>query len=112
VNVETARAEVLDAYEGDHFRGNEASAGQHRTIWQPALGGSNALLLDSNASGSASTRLPIYADTDSVWFTLNASWTGSACARDGTLYNSATFRFGRTSLEVLHDLHHEATFTT
>jgi len=111
-NVETALAEVLDAYEGDHFRGNEASAGQHRTIRQPALGGSKALLFDSNASGSASTRFRIYADTDSVWFTLNASWNGSAWARDSTLYNAAAFRFGRNSLEFLHDFNNEPTFTT
>jgi len=112
VNVETALAEILDALEGDHFRGNEANAGQHRTIRQPALGGSKALLLDSNASGSASTRLRIYADTDSLWFTLNASWNGSAWARDSTLYNSAAFRFGRNSLQFLHDFNNEATFTT
>jgi hypothetical protein len=111
-NVETALAEILDALEGDHFRGNEANAGQHRTIRQPALGGSKALLLDSNASGSASTHLRIYADTDSVWFTLNASWNGSAWARDSTLYNSAAFRFGRNSLQFLHDFNNEATFTT
>jgi hypothetical protein len=81
-NVEAALAEILDAVEGDHFRGNEANAGQHRTIRQPALGGSMALILDSNASGSASTHLRIYADTDSVWFTLNASWNGGAWVRD------------------------------
>jgi hypothetical protein len=111
-NVETALAEILAALEGDHFRGNEANAGQHRTIRQPALGGSKALLLDSNASGSASTHLRIYADTDSVWFTLNASWNGSAWERDSPLYNSAAFRFGRNSLQFLHDFNNEATFTT
>jgi len=110
-NVEAALAEILDAVEGDHFRGNEANAGQHRTIRQPALGGSMALILDSNASGSASTHLRIYADTDSVWFTLNASWNGSAWVRDSTLYNSAAFRFGRNSLAFLHDFNNEASFT-
>jgi hypothetical protein len=111
-DVEAALAEVVDAFEDDHYRSNETNAGQHRTIHQPALGGSKALLLDSNASGAAATHLRIYADTDSVWFTLNASWNGSAWARDSTLYNSAAFRFGRNSLEFLHDFNNEATFTT
>jgi ribosomal protein L30E len=75
-NVEAALAEILDAVEGDHFKGNEANAGQHRTIRIPSLGGTKALILDSNASGTASTRLRIYADTGSIWFTLNASWDG------------------------------------
>ena len=112
VNVETSLAEILDAVEGDHFRGNEANPGQHRTIRQPALGGSKALILDSNASGTAPTHLRIYADSDSVWFTLNASWNGAGWTRDSTLYNSAAFRFGRNSLEFLHDFNNEATFTT
>ena len=112
VNVETSLAEIVDALEGDHFRGNEASPGQHRTIRQPALGGSKALILDSNASGTAPTHLRIYADSDSVWFTLNASWNGAGWTRDSTLYNSAAFRFGRNSLEFLHDFNNEATFTT
>lgn len=112
VNVETAFAEVLDALEADHFRGNEANGGQHRTIRQPALGGSKALILDSNASGADSTRFRIYADTDSVWFTINASWNGSGWTRDSTSYNSAAIRFGRNSLEFLHDFNNEAMFTT
>lgn len=111
-NVETSLAEVLDALEGDHFRGNESGAGQHRTIRQPALGGSKALILDSNASGQVPTRLRIYADSDSLWFTLNASWDGSAWARDSTSYFSGGFRMSRSEIEFLHENSFAATFTT
>ena len=45
--------DILDAFEDDHFKGNEANAGQHRAIRQPPLGGTKALILDSNASGAA-----------------------------------------------------------
>ncbi len=83
-NVEAALAEVLDAFEGDHFKGNEANAGQHRSIRIPPLGGTKALILDSNAAGTAATRLRIYADTDQVWFTFNASWDGAQWVRDAS----------------------------
>ena len=69
-DVEAALAELADALEGDHFRGNEANAGQHRAIRQPNLGGTKALLWDSLGNGGVGTRLRVYADTDSVWLTL------------------------------------------
>ena len=112
VNVETSLAEILDANEVDHFRGNEATPGQHRTIHQPALGGSKALILDTQASGAVGTHLRIYADTDSIWFTLNASWNGSAWARDNAGYFCGGFRFSRTDIEFLHENSFAATFTT
>ena len=111
-NVEAALAEILDAFEGDHFKGNEANAGQHRTIRIPPLGGSKALVLDSNAAGTAATRLRIYADSDSVWLTLNASWNGSAWARDSSSTFCACIRFARYAIEFLHDDSFTATFTT
>ena len=70
MNVETALAEVLDAYEGDHFRGNEASPGQHKAIRQPNLGGTKALLWDSRGNGEIGARLRVYADSENIWFTL------------------------------------------
>jgi len=109
-NVEAALAEVLDAFEADHFKGNEANAAQHRTIRQPALGGSKALILDSNASGAAATHLRIYADAEAVWFTLNASWTGTSWARDSTSYNSSAIRLSRNEFELLHDFNNESSF--
>jgi hypothetical protein len=112
VNVETSLAEIVDALEGDHFRGNESNPGQHRTIRQPPLGGSKALILDSNAAGTAATRLRIYADTDSVWLTLNASWNGSAWARDASSTFCGGIRFARYAVEFLHEDSFAATFTT
>jgi hypothetical protein len=112
-NVEAALAEILDAVEGDHFRGNEANAGQHRSIRQPPLGGTKALILDSNASGSAATHLRIYADTgSSVWFTLNASWDGAQWVRDAGGTFCGAFRFARNEIEFLHEDSFAATFTT
>jgi hypothetical protein len=111
-NVETALAEILDAVEGDHFRGNEANAGQHRSIRQPPLGGTKALILDSNASGSAATHLRIYADGSSVWFTLNASWDGAQWVRDAGGTFCGAFRFARNEIEFLHEDSFAATFTT
>jgi hypothetical protein len=111
-NVETALAEILDAVEGDHFRGNESNAGQHRSIRQPPLGGTKALILDSNASGSAATHLRIYADGSSIWFTLNASWDGAQWVRDAGGTFCGAFRFARNEIEFLHEDSFAATFTT
>ncbi|WP_342379418.1 hypothetical protein NVS55_08140 [Myxococcus stipitatus] len=111
-NVETALAEVLDAYEGDHFRGNEANPGQHRTIRQPNLGGTKALLWDAQGNGGIGARLRVYADSDNIWFTLNASWNGSAWARDSTSYFAGGFRFSRLDFEFMHEDSFAATFTT
>jgi hypothetical protein len=111
-NVETALTEILDAYEGDHFRGNESNPGQHRAIRQPNLGGTKALLWDSLGNGSVATRLRVYADSDSIWFTLNASWNGSAWARDDTGYYSGGFRTSRLEFELFHETTFAATFTT
>jgi len=111
-NVETALAEILDAFEDDHYRGNEGNAGQHRTIRQPNLGTGKVLLWDAVGVGSVGTRLRIYVDSDSVWFTLNASWNGSAWARDGTGFFCGGFRFSRTDFEFLHEDSFAATFTS
>ena len=111
-NVEAALAEILDAVEGDHFRGNEANAGQHRAIRQPPLGGTKALIRDSNASGAAATHLRIYADGSSVWFTLNASWDGAQWVRDSGGTFCGAFRFARNEIEFLHEDSFAATFTT
>ena len=112
VNVETALAEVADTFELEHFRGNEATPGQHRSITQPTLGIGRVLLLDSAGSGQAATRFRIYADSDSVWFTLNASWNGLNWARDSTGSNAAALRFSRNEFELLHSFNGAATFST
>ena len=111
-NVEAALAEVLDAFEGDHFKGNEANAGQHRSIRIPPLGGTKALILDSNAAGTAATRLRIYADTDQVWFTFNASWDGAQWVRDASGTYCGGFRLARYFVEFIHEDSFAATFTT
>ncbi|MCZ2110357.1 MAG: hypothetical protein LC118_12450 [Dehalococcoidia bacterium] len=112
VNVETSLAEILDAFEGDHFKGNEANAGQHRTIRVPPLGGTKALILDSDAAGSIGTRLRVYADTDTIWFVLNASWNGAAWARDNAGWYCGGFRFSRSDFAFLYEDTFAATFTT
>ncbi|WP_375757357.1 hypothetical protein [Corallococcus exercitus] len=111
-NVEAALAEVSDAFEADHFRGNETNSGQHRTIRQPNFGGSRALLWDALGVGAPGTRLRVYSDSDFVWFTLNAAWNGSAWARDTTSVSSGGFRFSRDEIEFLHENGLAATFTS
>ena len=75
------------------------------------LGGTKALILDSNASGAASTHLRIYAD-GSIWFTLNASWDGTQWVRDAGGTFCGAFRFARNEIEFLHEDSFAATFTT
>lgn len=111
-NVEAALTEILDAFEDDHFRGNEANAGQHRSIHIPPLGGTKALILDANASGVATTRLRVYSDGSAIWFTLNASWDGTQWVRDASGTYCGAFRFARNEIEFLHEDSFAATFTT
>jgi hypothetical protein len=112
-NVEDALAEVADAFEADHFRGDEPDAGQHRAIHQPALGvpSDRVLLWDSVGVGSPRGRLRVYADYDDVWFVQNASWNGTAWARDSVSNFAGGFRFSRAAFVLLHDNTFTATFT-
>jgi hypothetical protein len=110
-NVEAALTEALDAIGEGHFRGNEANAGQHRSILQPALGGTKALILDSNASGQSASHLRIYADESSIWLTLNAWWKSSQWVRDDAGLHSVAIRFARTGVELLCESSSAASFT-
>jgi hypothetical protein len=109
-NVETALAEAVDALEVDHFRGNESNAGQHRTIHQPNLGGSKALLWDSLGNGGTGAHFRVYADSYSIWFTVNASWNGSAWTRDNTGWDSGGFRFSGWEFEIVYQSAASGTF--
>ncbi|MBK7537581.1 MAG: hypothetical protein IPI49_19855 [Myxococcales bacterium] len=100
--VEAALAEILDAFKGGHFRGNETDAGLHRSLRQPALGGSKALVLDSAASGDNASRFRIYADASSIWFTVNAAWVDPSWRRDASVIASAAIRLSAIDLEFLH----------
>ncbi|ADO70293.1 hypothetical protein [Stigmatella aurantiaca] len=110
--VEAALAEGLGAFSGGHFRSNEAASGQHKAILQPVLGAGRVLLLDSQGAGGVAARLRLYADSDSVWFTVNAAWNGSAWARDTTGAAAGGFRLSRNEAEFLHDASLTATFST
>jgi len=110
-NVETALAEIVDAFEADHYRGNETSAGQHRAIHQPDFGSGRVLLWEARGNGSLSGRLRVYADSDTVWFTINAAWNGSAWERDSTSYFSGGMRFSRENFVLFHENTFAATFT-
>ena len=100
LNVEGALAEVLSALGADHLRGNEANPGQHKTIRQPPMDGTKALLWDAQGLGTSGGRFRVYADGDSVWFTMNAEWTGSGWARDADI-GAAGFRFSTYDFEFL-----------
>lgn len=111
-NVEAALAEIIDAFEDEHYRGNETNAGMHRAIYQPNFGGVRTLLWDAEGNGGVSTHLRVYADLSSIWFTLNAAWNGSAWARDTTAGYAGGFRFSRNEFEIFHDNSMAATFST
>ncbi len=111
VNVETALAEIIDAFEGDHYRGNETNAGQHRPLRQPNFGSGRVLLWDAVGVGSTASRFRVHADNDSIWFTVNAFWNGSAWQRDLAGNYAGGFRFSRTTFEMFHDNSFSPTFT-
>ena len=111
-DVEGALAEMVSAFAADHQRGNETNPGLHKTIRQPNLGGSKALLWDSLGTGGASARFRVYADTSSIWFTMNASWTGSAWTRDSTTSSAGGFRFSSVDFETFYQPSGSGTFTT
>lgn len=102
-DVEKAIAEVVDAYSKDHFRANEATAGQHRTIHQPKISGLFALLWDSAGNGGPAAHFRVYADADLIWFTVNAAWNGTAWQRDSVEATSGGFRFSRDDFAFFHD---------
>jgi hypothetical protein len=109
-NVETALAEILDAFEDDHYRGNESNAGQHKVIHQPDFGSGRVLLWDAVGVGSTASHFRVHVDNDSVWFTVNAFWNGSAWERDLAGNFAGGFRFSRTAFEMFHDNSFTATF--
>ncbi|MCZ2126613.1 MAG: hypothetical protein LC099_02435 [Anaerolineales bacterium] len=111
IHVEGALAELASAFSGDHFRINEANSGQHKTIRQPVQSGTKALLWDARGTGGAAGRFRVIADTDSIWLTMNASWNGSAWARDNTAYYSGALRLSRLEFELLQDSNNTQTFT-
>lgn len=112
-NVESALAEILDAFEDDHFRGNEGNAGYHRVIRQPDLGSGMVLLWDSRGAGGGHGRLRVYADLGTIWFILNAAYDNDAdvWVKDQTSSYSGGFKFSRNEFELMHDHGFNATFT-
>jgi hypothetical protein len=110
-DVEKAIAEAVEAHASGHFRGNEAAAGQHRTIRQPKIDGLLALLWDSMGNGGPGAHFRVYADADLIWFTVNAAWNGTAWARDSVEHTSGGFRFSRDDFAVFHERSLAPTFT-
>lgn len=102
-DVGAALFEIVSALGVGHFRGNQTNRGQHRAIVQPNLGGTKALLWDSLGNGGPSARLRVYAEVDSIWFTVNAAWGANAWVKDTTAYFAGGFRFSRNDFEILQD---------
>src|SRR5262249_30990075 len=110
VNVEASLQEIADAFKANHFRLKDTNPGQHQTIQQPTLpnSGGLALILDSNAAGVLGARFRVYADTSAtVWFTLNASWTGGVgWTPDSTTLPVSGFRISLNDFVLFN---HDAT---
>jgi hypothetical protein len=111
-NVEAALAETLTAFESQHYRDNQFNGGNHRTIRQPDLGSGRVLLFYSAGTGGQSARFRIFADSDDIWFTMNADWDNSNNRWDkDSPGQSGGFRFGRNTFETLYDNAGSTTFT-
>ncbi|ACY13472.1 hypothetical protein [Haliangium ochraceum] len=112
-NGDRAALDALSAvYAGDHVAAGEPDAGQHRTIRQPVLAGTKALLWDAAGVGGASAHLRVYADDASVWFTVNAAWDGGQWVRDTTTAFAGGFRFSRGEFALLNERGTSPTFAT
>ncbi|MDJ0766542.1 MAG: hypothetical protein QNJ97_26445 [Myxococcota bacterium] len=103
INVEGALAEILGALRDGHYLGNENNAGNHRVIEQPTLGGFRPLLWDSRGVDTRA-RFRVHADSQSIWFTVNAFWNGGAWEKDNASTYAGEFRFSRYTFEFVH--HH------
>lgn len=103
-HVEDALQEILEAFEAGHYRSNQFNGGRHRAIRQPDLGSGRVLCLHSLGSGGVSAQFRIYADSSSIWFTMNAEWkeSNSLWEKDSP-GQSGGFRFGRNAFEFLFD---------
>jgi len=111
-NVEDALAEMMSGFRVDHYQTSATEGGQHKAIHQPNFGGTKALLWDSLGNGGAGAHFRVYADTSSVWFTVNASWTGSAWTRDSIVNGAAGYRFSGADFEMFYQSAGTGTFTT
>jgi len=110
-NVEAALAEIINAFEDDHYRENQTNRGKHKPIHQPDFGSGRVLLWDAAGNGSVSAHLRVYADSTYIWFVLNAAWNGSAWVRDSSGNYCGGFRFSRSAFEMIHEDTFAATFT-
>jgi len=111
-NAEDALAEMMSGFRVDHYQTSATEGGQHKAIHQPNLGGTKALLWDSLGNGGTGAHFRVYADTSSVWFTVNASWTGSAWTRDSIVNGAAGYRFSGADFEMFYQSAGTGTFTT
>ncbi len=110
VNVESAIAEIAGAFAAGHQRGNEATPGLHKTIRQPVLAGSKALLWESAGNGACPSRFRVLTDSEGVWFTLNAGWDGAQWVRDDTGDFAGGFYLSRYAFVFVQDSTFDATF--
>ena len=102
-NVEDALNEIGDAFEDDHFRGNEGNAGMHRVIRQPMLGLGKVLIWESIGNNSAGSHLRLYLDDEGAWFVFNAEWSGGGWQKQTLLTSSGGLRIGNRGIEVLYE---------
>ncbi|MDJ0767107.1 MAG: hypothetical protein QNJ97_29305 [Myxococcota bacterium] len=109
-DAEGALAEILGALKMGHYLGNETNAGNHRAIEQPIFGGFRSLLWDSRGVGNSRARFRVHADSQSIWFTVNAFWNGGAWEKDNPTTYAGGFHFSRSAFEFVH--HHGTSDST
>ena len=99
-NAAAILLELISAFNADHYRGNESSPGQHKTIHQPVLGSGRVLLWDARGTGAAAARARFYLDGTSLWITLNARWDGTQWVRD-TADHCGGLRLSKDDFELM-----------
>ncbi|MBN2715753.1 MAG: hypothetical protein JXX14_07850 [Deltaproteobacteria bacterium] len=111
-NVESALAECINAFDDDHYRGNETNAGYHRTIRQPDMGTGMILLWDARGNGSDYGRFRVYADSSTVYFVINAYYdtSNNQWTRDTINSWSGGFSLSRNAFTIMHEHSFDATF--
>jgi hypothetical protein len=110
--VEAALNEALEAFEADHFRGNQDTPGQHRAIRQPAFAASGLALLWDARGITGGLRLRVYLSSFGFWMTLNASSSdGVTWTKDSSVQTASALRLENSTLSVHVHLPNAATFS-
>jgi hypothetical protein len=102
-NLLSALTEIVSAFEGNHFRGNETTPGYHRAILQPSLGSGRVLVWDAVGNGSNGSHMRAYLGDDGLTIVFNAAWVDPTWQKQSTSLPARGIRIGSNGLELLFE---------